>query len=172
MDLEKTSQWLTVVTNIGVIAGLGLLVYELNQNAALMRAEMHAIRAEAKTERQMALANDGQISSISAKLFAAGFPKDRSALDTLTPEEFFRLGVFIEGFKEAVSNWHYQCQEGLLDEELCDAAYPSQARSLLLQTSAAGIGLTNLRRSFIADLRRIAMRDGLPVPNEDGTWPD
>ena len=52
MNLDKASQWLTIITNLGVIAGLVLLVYELNQNAALMRAEIHAIRAEAKSERR------------------------------------------------------------------------------------------------------------------------
>lgn len=172
MDTEKLSQWLTVITNIGVIAGIFLLVYEINQNAELMRAEMHAIRAEAKTERQMFLSNDGVISTISAKLFAAGFPRDPNAFQTLTPEERFRMGVFMEGFKEAVSNWHYQCQQGLLDQELCEAAYPFQARSLLVQSRAMGVGLTNLRRSFVADLIRLAQESGLPAPNEDGTWPE
>ena len=172
MDLEKTSQWLTVVTNIGVIAGLGLLVYELNQNSALMRAEMHAVRAEAKTERQMFLANDGDIAGIASKIFAAGFPRNPDAMETLTPEERFRFTVFISGFMEAVQNWHFQCQQELLDEELCKAGYPAEARSLLTQTSALGIPLGNMRRSFIADLRRIAIEEGLPVPNEDGSWPE
>ena len=172
MDLNKTNQWLTVITNIGVIAGIGLLAYELNQNSELMRAEMHAIRAEAKTERQMFLANDGVISAISAKLFAAGYPQDRAAINSLSYEERFRLAIFIEGFKEAVANWHYQCQERLLDQELCDAGYPSEARSLLIQARAMGVELTNMRRSFILDLRRIAKEEDLPMPNEDGTWPE
>lgn len=172
MDTEKLGQWLTIATNIGVIAGIFLLVYEINQNAELMRAEMHAIRAEAKTERQMFLANDGVISTITAKLFAAGFPRDPEALQTLTPEERFRMGVFMEGFKEAVGNWHYQCQEGLLDVELCEAAFPFQARSLLVQSHAMGVSLSNLRRSFIAELINIAEEAGLPAPNEDGTWPE
>lgn len=172
MELNKISQWLTVVTNLGVIAGIGLLAYELNQNASLMRAEMHAIRAEAKTERQMFLANDGIISGISAKLFAAGYPQDSAAINSLSYEERFRLAIFIEGFKETVANWHYQCQEGLLDQELCEAGYPSEARSLLVQARAMGVELANMRRSFILDLRRIAEEEGLPMPNEDGTWPE
>ena len=53
MDIEKTNHWLTLVTNVGVLIGIGLLVYELNQNTNLMRAEMHAMRAEAKATRQM-----------------------------------------------------------------------------------------------------------------------
>jgi hypothetical protein len=32
------------------------------------------------------------------------------------------------------------------------------------------IGLGDMRRSFVADVRRIARAEGLPVPNEDGSW--
>lgn len=172
MDLEKTSQWLTIVTNIGVIAGIGLLIYELNQNAALMRAEMHAVRAEAKTERQMFLANSGDIAGIAAKMFAAGYPGNPDGVTILTPEERFRFSVFMNGYKEAVQNWHFQCQQELLDDELCTAGYPLDAQSLLVQTHALGMPLTGMRRSFISDLRRFATEEGLPVPNEDGTWPE
>jgi len=172
VDLNKTNQWLTVITNIGVIAGIGLLAYELNQNSELMRAEMHAIRAEAKTERQMFLANGGDVAVIGTKLIGAGYPGDPDAVSVLTPEERFRFVVFMNGFMEAVQNWHYQCQQALLDEELCESGYPPEARSLLRQTSALGLPLTSMRRSFVADLRRIAAEEGLPVPNEDGSWPE
>lgn len=171
MDLTRMSQWLAVATNIVVIAGIGLLVYELNQNTALMRAEMHAIRAEAKTERQMFLANGGEIARITPKLFGLGYREIREVVESLAPEERDRLYIFLAGYKEAVQNWHYQCQQELLDDELCAAGYPPEARSLLIQTSALGIPLSNLRRSFIEDLRRIAVEEGLPVPNSDGSWP-
>jgi hypothetical protein len=168
--MEKLNQWLTPLTNVGVLVGIALLIYELNQNTALTRAEIHEIRAEAKTERQMYLANDGRIASIAAKLFQAGFPQDRDAMAALSYEERFRYGIFIEGLKEAVANWFFQCQLELLDEELCAAGYPAEARSLVIQAHAAGIDLTNMRDSFIADLRRLAEQEDLPMLNEDGTW--
>ena len=172
MDKNKLTEWLGILTNLGVIAGIALLAYELNQNAALMRAEMHAMRAEAKSERQMFLANDGEIARIAAKMISEGFPANRDAMSSLTVEERFRYGVFLEGFKEAVANWHYQCQQALLDSELCDAGYRAEAISLLRFGFGAHVDLSNLRRSFIDDLRRIARKEGLPVPNEDGTWPE
>ena len=135
-----------------------------------MRAEMHAMRAEAKSERQMLLANEGEIARIAAKIIADGFPANREATSSLSIEERFRYGIFLEGLKEAVSNWHFQCQQGLLDEELCGAGYRAEARSLLRFTFGMGVGLGNLRPSFIGDLRRIAQEEGLPVPNEDGSW--
>jgi len=170
--MEKLNQWLTLLTNVGVLVGIALLIYELNQNTALTRAEIHEIRAEAKTERQMYLANDGQIASIAAKLFQAGFPRDRDATAALSREERFRHSIFMEGFKEAVANWFFQCQQELLDEELCATGYPAEARNLIIQAHAAGIDLTNMRRSFVADLRRQAKEEGLPILNEDGTWKD
>ena len=172
MRVKKTTQWIAIASNLGVIAGIFLLIYEINQNAELVRVQMQATRAEAKSERQTILANEGYTATIWAKLFAAGFPEDRSSLDVLTPEERVRLRITIEGFKEAVGNWHFQCVRELLDLEICEAAYPYQARNLLIRANGAGIDFGNMRRSTIADLRRIAINEGLPVPNEDGTWPD
>ena len=172
MDKNMLTEWLGILTNLGVIAGIALLAYELNQNAALMRAEMHAMRAEAKSERQMFLANDGEIARIGAKMISDGFPASRDAIAGLTVEERFRYGVFLEGLKEAVSNWHYLCQQALLDSELCDAGYRAEAILLLRSCYGAGADLSNLRRSFVEDLRRIALEEGLPVPNPDGSWPE
>jgi hypothetical protein len=40
MNPEKLSRWLTIVANIGILAGLALVAYELNQNARLARADL------------------------------------------------------------------------------------------------------------------------------------
>lgn len=85
MKKSKAIEWLNSLTNAGVIAGIALLAYELNQNAAPMRAE---------------------------------------------------------------------------------------AISLLRFTFGMGVDMSNLRQSFIADLRRIAKEEGMPAPNEDGNWPE
>ena len=37
--MEKLNQWMTLLTNIGVLAGLVLLVYEVNQNTNALRNE-------------------------------------------------------------------------------------------------------------------------------------
>jgi hypothetical protein len=171
MDIEKTNHWLTLVTNVGVLIGIGLLVYELNQNTNLMRAEMHAMRAEAKATRQMEQANSGEVTRIMFEARSAGFPGNSEALDALTPLDRFRYSAFISGLNETVQNWHYQCQEDLLDDELCQSGYESMARSLLQTSHGLGIDFTANRPSFVADLRRIGNEAGLPVPDEDGRWP-
>lgn len=170
MNMDQVNKWLVLLTNIGVLIGIVLLVLELQQNTDLMRAEMHAMRAEAKANRQMDLANSGEVSRIMYTAFAAGFPRDPAALDTLRPEDRFRLTGFLSGLAETVQNWHFQCQQDLLDEELCHSGYESQARVLITLCHAAGLDFTDNRASFIADLRRIATESGLPVPKEDGSW--
>jgi hypothetical protein len=164
MDIEKTNHWLTLVTKVGVLTGIGLLVYELNQNTNLMRAE-------AKATRQMEQANSGEVTRIMFEARSAGFPGNSEALDVLTPLDRFRYTAFTGGLMETVQNWHYQCQEDLLDDELCQSGYESMARSLLQTSHGLGIDFTANRPSFVADLRRIGNEAGLPVPDEDGRWP-
>jgi len=170
MNLEKVDRWISLATNAGVLIGIGLLVVELKQNTELARAEIHTMRAIAKTDRQMNLANTGEIARISQTAFAAGFPDDPQALSALAPEDRFRFNIFLQGVKEAVANWHFQCQQELLDDELCKAGYESEVKSFLPILKGMNVGLQNMRPSFIADVRRIAEAANLPMPNEDGSW--
>lgn len=170
MTTDQINKWLTLLTNVGVLIGIALLILELNQNTELARAEMHAMRADAKAERQMNLANSGQISRIAQTAFAAGFPAKSEGLAVLTDEERFRFAGFLQGLKEAVGNWHYLCQQRMLDDELCRSGYRSEVRNLVPMLHGANISFTNMRDSFVADVRIIANEAGLPVPNEDGSW--
>ena len=170
MTADQFNKWLSTLTNVGVLIGVILLIVELDQNADLTRAEIHAMRAEAKAERQMSLANSGEIARIFQTAFAAGFPKNPDALSALTAEDRFRAATFVEGLKEAVANWHFQCQRRMLDEELCEAGYTAQARNLVPLLYGMDIGISNMRSSFVDDIRKLAVAEGLPVPNEDGTW--
>ena len=172
MDIEKANHWLTLITNVGVLIGIALLVFELNQNSNLMRAEMHAMRAEAKATRQIDQANSGEMIRIMYEAYAAGFPQDPAGLESISGEDRFRFLAFRDGLNEVVQNWHFQCQQGLLDEEICGAGYESQVRGLISMSRGLGVGFTSNRPSFIADLRRIGKEAGMQVPNEDGSWPD
>ena len=168
--MDQINKWMSLLTNVGVLVGIALLVVELDQNADLVRAEIHAIRAEAKAGRQMDLANSGEISRIASTAFAAGFPKKTEGLDALNAEDRFRFTVFLEGLKEAMGNWHYQCPQGLLDDELCQSSYRTEIVKLVSMLHGMDIGLGNMRSSFMADVRNIAIEEGLPVPKKDGSW--
>jgi hypothetical protein len=170
MNMDQMNKWLSLLTNLGVLIGIALLILELNQNAQLTRAEMHAMRADAKAERQMTLANSGEISRIAQTAFAAGFPLNPEGLEVLTAEDRFRFVGFLSGLTEAIGNWHYLCQQDMLDQELCQSSYRSQVIDVVPMLHALNLGLGNMRESFVADVRGIAAKEGLPVPNEDGSW--
>lgn len=170
MTTDEINKWLSLLTNVGVLIGIALLVWELNQNTELARAEMHAIRADAKADRQMSLANSGEISRIAQTAFAAGFPGNPESLAALTDEDRFRFAGFLEGLKEAVANWHYLCQQDMLDDELCRSGYRSEVKRIVPMMHAMRVTFTNMRESFVADVRNIASEEGLPVPNKDGSW--
>lgn len=170
MNKNRITEWLSVLTNIGVLVGIFLLIVELDQNTDLMRTEIHAMRAEAKADRQMGMANSGEIVRIMQVAIDGGFPANPEGLATLTSEERFRLAAFLGGLKEAVGNWHYQCQQEMLDDELCRSSYRHQVRNLVSMSHAMNIGLSDTRESFVADVRRIAKEEGLPIPNKDGSW--
>ncbi len=40
MKLDRTHQWLGLAANVGVLIGLFILIYELNQNRTLLQAEL------------------------------------------------------------------------------------------------------------------------------------
>lgn len=170
MNLDRLDKWVSVATNIGVLIGIVLLIFELNQNTALMRAEISSMRAIAKTDRQMYLANSGDIARIAQTAFSNGFPNKPDALTALTPEERFRYGIFLIGLKEALTNWHYQCQEDLLDQEYCRTTFRNDVANALPIFKGMNISLAGSSQRFIEDVRAYATEAGLPVPNEDGTW--
>ncbi|MGB5257931.1 MAG: hypothetical protein WBN44_11805, partial [Woeseiaceae bacterium] len=46
MNQEKINGWLTLVANIGVLIGLGLLVFEIRQSNSLALAQIEQARSE------------------------------------------------------------------------------------------------------------------------------
>lgn len=174
MDLDKANRWLTLVANIGVLIGLIVLIVELRQNSDIMRAQMHNEAAAIRVSNRHAEANSGEIARIQAKLAeAAGrsiLDVDESPLEILTEEEKIRLRSRYIGIIDDLSNLYFQCQEGFLDPEFCEHRFRTQVAALLPQWHALGIRFFAQRPSFLAEVQRIALEEGLPSPNNDGTW--
>ena len=47
MDSRRINDWLMLIANVGVVIGLGLLLFELRQNSDLMRVQITQARADA-----------------------------------------------------------------------------------------------------------------------------
>lgn len=172
MNKEELHNWLTLGANVGVLIGLGLLIYEIRQNSELMSAEIHTIRAEGKASRQMDLANNGVAMTIAAKARSLGFPQDPDAVNELSYEERVRLALMYTAILEATENWHIQCQHGLLNDATCTITQRDQLEFLLPLAKGIGVDLVGRTPSFIAEAQNIASDAGLPVPSDDGSWPE
>jgi hypothetical protein len=114
LDLGQTLQ---LLGNAGVIIGILLLVYELNQNGDLVRAQIHQSRADAYVSLMEDRSNSERLVSALEKISAAGGFDNPAALDQLTDEEAARVRWYLQGRQIDYDNLYYQYQQGYLDEE-------------------------------------------------------
>ncbi len=104
IDLGKTVQTLA---NLGVLAGILLLVYELNQDRDLTTAQNRANISDKVTEFMVNVGSDPQLSS----LWLRG-----SAGERLEPPQDAQFFYMLTGFLRLLENVHYQYRSGLYDE--------------------------------------------------------
>jgi hypothetical protein len=67
MKTDKISRWLTLGANIGVLFGLALVAFELQQNSELMRIQINQARADAAMLSNEQLFNSPYLPSIILK---------------------------------------------------------------------------------------------------------
>ena len=67
MDTDKVNRWLTLGANLGVLAGIILLVVELEQNREMMRAQTRNAISSKLTEIQMTVASNPQLADLLAR---------------------------------------------------------------------------------------------------------
>ncbi len=168
MDSDRINRRITMVANVGVLVGLIVLILEVNQNTEMMRAQMLDSQVQGEAARRNAsYAND--IHQILAKLEDEGqYPITKQAVQHLSTVERRKLRSWYASRLISYGNSFYQCQEGFLDDETCNGRnlYPGFIEEL----NAVGYDMRNMRASFIAEVRRIAQENNLPVIGEDGRW--
>lgn len=65
MDLDKLNQWMTLLANLCVIAGIAILVFELRQNNELLESGARAnIDANRVSQQRMIVENTGGIADL------------------------------------------------------------------------------------------------------------
>lgn len=100
-------QILTIGANLGVIAGILLLAYELNQNRALMQAQTRSDISQGYTQIMFQFATDEGVSDI---LFRG------TAGEQLTEAESNRFRQLIFAQIGYMENVYYQYKKGLYEE--------------------------------------------------------
>ena len=105
IDLGQTANTLA---SVGVIVGILLLVYELNQNRDMTRAQ---------TRNEISRGLVELLSSTSTSVELAGAWARARQGETLMPAPALMLETFSESIFRYWENSHYQYREGLYDEE-------------------------------------------------------
>jgi hypothetical protein len=112
MNIEKLNPWLTLLANIGVIAGIVFLAFEIRQNTTATELDAASNYEAALREYELFVAGNPDFTEIIVKSIA-GKP--------LTEIEQFRVHMFFRG---ALRNWqtaYFQYQLGALDEPIWES---------------------------------------------------
>jgi len=103
---------IAILANLGVIAGIVFLGYELRQNTLMIRAQITQSRAELAVTEQVATYNSDYLPGIQIKVQKG---------EQLTDEEFLRFRTFVRGFLRNQDNAYWQFRSGLLESNTPDS---------------------------------------------------
>jgi hypothetical protein len=105
MKSNQINKWLTLVANIGVIFGLILVAYELQQNSELMRIQINQTRADSAMASNEHSFNSDYIPPIVAKVLQG---------DDLSTEERIRFTDYFRAMNRNQDNVLSQYDAGML----------------------------------------------------------
>ena len=104
MKAERLNRWLTLGANLGVLAGIVLLVYELGQNREMMRAQ---------TRNEVAVQLIDLMSHVSTNPAFASLLTRAASGEALTPAETTQMNHRYIAMFRYFENVHYQYRQGL-----------------------------------------------------------
>ena len=107
MNADKLNRWLTLGANLGVIAGLILLVLELDQNRQMMRAQTRHEIAMGIVDMLQVPASNEQLADL---MYRAEIG------EALTPVERYRFNMRTNALLRYWEDAHYQYRVGLYDD--------------------------------------------------------
>jgi hypothetical protein len=107
MKTESINQWVMLVANLGVVIGIILLIFELNQNQDMVEAEIRNAIAKDLSDALIVIALDEEMPEI--------LIKDPSETP-LTPVEKIKVQLLLGANFQRWENIHYQYRNGLYDE--------------------------------------------------------
>jgi hypothetical protein len=123
MDSSHQEKWVPVVANIGVIIGIAVLVYELNQTNRLAETQAEALRLDQIQLAQLAFAESDYLPQISLKA-------ENEGVDSLPAIERSRLRHWHYSVMLRMENHYMHFERGYLDEETGQAILNAASRSL------------------------------------------
>lgn len=87
MQTDKLGHWIGLVANVGVLIGIAALIYELNQNRHLLRAELGSRTIELQFQIDMARIDDGLSDALSNAIHSR---------KKLTNQQLIKIDAYLE----------------------------------------------------------------------------
>ena len=170
MKADSVNRWLTLGANIGVLAGIVLILIELGQNADLMRAQMIQSRTDNISAKYDAQIHSDYWPEIWAKRNLAD--SDVAWIESLTPSEYVRVQYYYYREFDELRNQFFQYQQGYLPEQFWDTAIRVQIGRMVSLMAAMRLSWSDETRleEFRSAVIQIATEDGLATPNAEGVW--
>jgi hypothetical protein len=106
MSYERHARWLALAGNLGALVGLLLIVLQLQQNRALMRAQIRHDLAMGIVELLNTPASNSQLASVLRR---------GQVGEALTPDEEYQFGLRTNALLRYWEDVHYQYRQGLYD---------------------------------------------------------
>ena len=107
MDSDKLNDWLTLVANVGVIAGIVFLAIEVRQNSEAVRAQTRAQLTDQVVELLSVNMNDKEYASVLMR---------GNQLEELSPVEQWQYNTHRIAWINHWKNMVYQYEMGMYDE--------------------------------------------------------
>jgi hypothetical protein len=111
MKLDDLNRWMSLAASLGVIAGLVLLAFELQQNREMMRAQTRNDIALGVMDLMYVVASNPQLNSVMLR---------GSAGEELTPDEYSQFRQMVVARLRYYENVHYQYQQGMYEKPYFD----------------------------------------------------
>jgi hypothetical protein len=107
--VERLNQWLTLLANVGVLAGIVFLAVELQQNTHQLKLQSYQAWQAANNEINMTIADLDLAAVVSA---------GHQDSTNLTRENYIAYAMFHLSMLQMAQSTHYLYLQGSLDEEL------------------------------------------------------
>ncbi|MFT7653265.1 MAG: hypothetical protein ACI9ON_003115 [Limisphaerales bacterium] len=153
MKSELLNTWLSVAANFGVVVGLGILIFEVNQSTRVATADANLNRADSISQALVEYAVSDDLAQIDVKAAEQG-------LESLTSVERSRLVMWESAKILRVESQYLQFEQGLLGEDFYENGFVDVVQQSLPRWKGLGL-LISTGSSFRKVVEEIDAEHGL-----------
>ena len=119
LDNSRLNEWLSIATNVAVVAGIVILAIEIRQNSVALRSNVLQSVSTESNPLNLALATDASM----RETWVRGLREPSS----LSESQRLQLNATLHVWFNNAQNWFYQMRSGVLDYEIADGHWTTMA---------------------------------------------